>query len=241
MNNNLLSILETFEKEKIKIRKKIDANKNTINILKNEIDSFFTDCTTLKDKVNAHKENKDIISGLELKLAIAYENETILYTALKVANEMKVKTVANAVRTEITSNPDKWCKYPLHYEKFKNMIKEFLSGTDLYFYKREYGESCYIYGNYDLNFDIYLFDAESGSITNKVVDGLRTKQEYPIIKASDILTECKKAFTARKKIILKYENMKKELDALRSPFTSCNAFYNILPYAPVSMQNHNYL
>lgn len=238
MNEFLKAALSTYEKEKEKIRKRIDANKQTISTLNNQIDSFFNDCVSFTDRINAHKENKQIITDLESKLAAAYENENILNTAIKLANEMKVDVVANALKNEIISNPEKWTKYPIHFKKFQEIIKEFLSGTGLSFYST-YGSGYYLSGLYHECGDThaYILTADNGSITNKIIDEMKNKQEYSIIKASDILAECKKAFATRKKIIAKYENVKDEINALRGPFKS-NTIYNILPYAKIDLENY---
>jgi len=239
MNDILKAIFESYEKEKEKIRKRIDANKNTINKLDAEINNLFIGCESIMQRVNVRKENKPTITELEKKLANVYEAEIILNTALKVANEMKVKVVANALKNEILASPEKWSKYPLHYQKFKDMIKDFLKDTELYFYNHFNYGNCYISGSYEYsNINSYIFYAPEGIINEKTIEDMKTNQEYPIISASDILTECKKAFAARKKILEKYENARKEIENLRTPFSSCNTFYNILPYANSTMENY---
>ena len=239
MNNNLLSILETYEKEKTKIRKRIDTNKQTLEKLSIEFDTIFSECASIKDRYNTRKDNKQLITDIENKLAAAYENQNILYTALKLANEMKVKVVGNALRNEILNNPEKWTKYPTHFKKFEEMTQSFLSDTQLYL-SHSY-RSYYVTGLHDYHdTNAYVFDAPDGIITEKVIEEMKNKQEYPIIKPNDIITECKKAFAARKKIIAKYEQVKKEIDAIRAPFES-NTIYYLLPYAPVSMQNERSL
>jgi len=241
MNDTLKTIFDSYEKEKAKIRKRIDTNKELIKKLDNEVNSYYSGCTSIMQKVNARKENKPAILELEKRLAVAYEMEIVLNTAIKVANEMKVKAVANALTNEIVSNPEKWTKYPLHFQKFKDMMKDFLSGTDLYFSNYMNYGNCYISGCYDYSdTKPYICSAPDGIITQDEIEKLKTKGGYNLIPASDILKECKKAFTARKKIIAKFESAKKEIETMRTPFSSCNTFYNILPYAH-DLQNYTRL
>ena len=239
MNDILKAMFDSYEKEKKNIRKKAEANKNTIAALNSKIDSFYFGVSkeNFKERLSVYKENKESIKELEKKLATAYENETILNTALKVANEMEVKSVANALKAEIISNPEKWSKYPTHFKKFQDMIKEFLKDSGLSLYHSYY--SYYISGCYDYHdINAYVFYTTSEKITPEVIKEMENKVEYSIISASDILTECKKAFKARKAVIEKYEKAKKEIEEIRSPFTSCSAFYSILPYASTTPENY---
>lgn len=239
MDENLKAIFDSYEKEKNVIRKKIDNNKTVINKLNNDIESLFNGCDSIMDRVNRRKENKPAILELEKQLANAYEMETILNTSLKVACEMEVHAAANALRNEIIENPEKWTKYPLHFQKFKTMVEDFLNGTKLSLYNSQNMGNCYISGCYDFHdFNGYVFYAPAGAITQEVIEEMKRKQGYNIIPASDIITECKKAFKARKKIIEKYEAVKKEIDSLRTPFSSCNTFYSVLPYTS-NLDNYN--
>ena len=237
MNDILKAMFDSYENEKETIRKKAAANKNTIAALNKELDNIYTGCENLVEKINARKENKGTILELEKKLATAYENETILNTALKVANEMKVKATANALRSEILSSPEKWTKYPTHFKKFQDMIKEFLKDSGLSLYHSYY--SYYISGCYEYNdINAYVFCTTSEKITPEVIKEIENNGDYSIIASSDILSECKKAFKARAKIIEAYEKAKKEIEEIRSPFTSCNTFYSLLPYANSSPENY---
>lgn len=239
MDENLKAIFDSYEKEKNVIRKKLDNNKDITSKLNIKLDSIFSGCTSIMDRVNRRKENKPAILELEKQLANAYEMETILKTSLKVACEMQIKTAANALRNEIIENPEKWSKYPLHFQKFKSMIDNFLSGTGFYFTNYMGVGSYYISGAYDYH-DIksYVLHTTAGAITQEVIEEMKSKQGYNIIPASNIITECKKAFKARKKIIEKYEAVKKEIDSLRTSFTSCNAFCSVLPYTS-NLDNYN--
>lgn len=240
MNNILAAELATYEKEKENIRKKIDANKKNIALLDKELEAVFAGCEKIADRVNARKENKEHITTICNKTAAAHELESVLYTALKVANEMQVKTVTNALRAEIISNPEKWIKYPLHFKKCQDMIKDYLSGSGLSLYN-SYG-SYYISGCYEYhNLNGYLFRTSAGIITQDIINDMSTKGPYFTIAASDILTECKKAFKARKNILAKYEKAKKEIEQLRVPFSACSTFYDILPYANNSPENYKHL
>lgn len=242
MNNILKAIFDSYEKEKENIRKKANANKNTIATLNSKIDSFYFGVSkeNFKERLSVYKENKESIKELEKKLATAYENETILNTALKVANEMEVKSVANALKAEIISSPEKWCKYPTHFKKFQDMVKEFLKDSGLSLYHSYY--SYYVSGCYDYHdTNAYVFYTNSEKITPENIAEMENKGDYNIIAASDILTECKKAFKARAKIMEAYEKAKKAIDDIRSPFSSCNAFYNILPYVNSSPENYKRL
>lgn len=242
MNENLKAIFDAYENEKTKIRKRIDANKELVKKLDNQINSYYSGCISIMDKVNARKENKPAILELEKRLAAAYETEIILTTSLKVANEMKVNAVANALHDEIIENPEKWSKYPLHFQKFKNMVADFLNDTNLYLINSYNIGSYYVTGSYDYhNISGYVFHAPKNIIDSQVLEEMKTKEKYSIIPAGDILKECKKAFTARKKIIEKYEKARKEIENLRAPFSSCNAFYNILPYANSTPENYKRL
>ena len=242
MNDILKAMLEAYEKEKEVIRKKTAANKEVISTLNGKIDSFYhgIDKNAFKDRLNAYKENKEAIKELEKKLASCYELETVLNTALKVANEMKVKATANALRREIISSPEKWCKYPTHFKKFQDMVKEFLKDSGLSLYHSYY--SYYVSGCYDYHdINAYVFYTTSEKIMPENIAEMENKGDYNIIAASDILSECKKAFKARVKIMAAYEKAKKEIEEIRSPFASCNAFYNILPYANSSPENYKRL
>ena len=240
MNNILKAIFDYYEKEKEVIRKKTAANKEVINSLNKELDNILTGCENLAEKINARKENKETILELGKKLATAYETETILNTALKVANEMQVKTAANALRNEIINSPEKWTKYPVHFKKFQDMAKEFLKDSGLSLYHSYY--SYYISGCYDYHdINAYVFYTTSEKITPEVIKEMENKEDYNIIAASDILTECKKAFKARKAVIEKYEKLKEEIAEIRSPFVSCNTFYSILPYASTTPENYKRL
>lgn len=243
MNENLKAIFDSYENEKTKIRKRIDANKELVKKLDNQINSYYSGCISIMDKVNARKENKPAILELEKRLAAAYETEIILTTSLKVANEMKLKAVANALRDEIINNPEKWTKYPLHFQKSKNMVDDFLNGTNLFLSNYCSAGTYYLKGlsRYYDDISAYMFTVSGGIITQEVIEEMKRKQGYNIIPASDILTECKKAFKARKKIIEKYENARKEIENLRTPFSSCNAFYYILPYANNTPENYKRL
>lgn len=239
MNNNLQNILETYNKEKENLRNKLDANKELIKRLDAQEKDFFQDCETLKEKIETRKQNIDALKEIETKIAAAYENETILHAALKVCNEMKVKAVANALRADILSNPEKWQKYPLHFQKFKSMIKDFLNGTNFYLTNSSYSSNYYLTGLYEHRAnETFIFTAHNGSITSETIEELEKRNNYNIIPAADILKETKKAFTARKKILAKYENTKKEIDALRGPFSSCGAFCEVLPYANIAPENY---
>ena len=174
MNENLKAILDSYEKEKTKIRKRIDANKDIINKLNNEHSSILSGYKTFSERVNAYKENKSTLADIEKKLSIAYETEVILNTALKVANEMKVDATGNALKNEIISNPEKWGKYPLHFQKFKDMTKDFLSGTgfclvNLYGVGSYYVTGCYEYNNMNR----FVFNALNGIITKEVVEEMK--------------------------------------------------------------------
>jgi sugar-specific transcriptional regulator TrmB len=238
MNENLKAIFDSYENEKIKIRKRIDANKGLVKKLDDQINSYYSGCTSIMDKVNARKENKPAIMELEKRLAAAYETEIILTTSLKVANEMKVKAVANALHDEILSNPEKWNKYPLHFQKFKNMVADFLSDTNLYLINSYNIGSYYVTGSYDYhNITGYVFYAPKNIIDNQVLEEMKTKEKYSIIPAADILKECKRAFITRKKIIAKYESVKKAIDTMRAPFTS-DTIYSLLPYANSTPENY---
>lgn len=240
MNNILKAIFDSYEKEKENIRKKAEANKNTIAALNKELDNIYTGCENLVEKINARKENKGTILELEKKLTTAYENKTILNTALKVANEMQVKTAANALRNEILSSPEKWTKYPIHFKKFQDMVQEFLKDSGLSLYHSYY--SYYISGCYEYNdINAYVFCTNSEKITPEAIKEMENMGDYNIIAANDILTECKKAFKARAKIIETYEKAKKAIDDIRSPFSDCSTFYYILPYANSSPENYKHL
>lgn len=239
MNENLKVILDSYEKEKAKIRKRIDANKDIINKLNHEHDNILSGFKTFSERVNAYKENKSTLADIEKKLSAAYETKVILNTALKVANEMKVDATGNALKHEIISNPEKWGKYPLHFQKFKDMVKDFLSGTDFYLVNLHGIGGYYVTGCYDYNnITCYVFYTSNGIITKDVVEEMKAKQKSEIIPASDILKECKKAFTARKKILEKYEKTKKEIDVLRHEIKSCSALHSVLPYANSTMENY---
>ena len=238
MNENLKAIFDSYENEKKKIRKRIDANKELVKKLDNQISAYYSGCISIMDKVNARKENKPAFMELEKRLAAAYETEIILNTAIQLANEMKVKAVANALHDEILNSPEKWSKYPLHFQKFKNMVADFLSDTNLYLVNSYGIGSHYITGSYDYhNISGYVFHAPKNIIDNQVLEEMKTKEKYIIIPAADILKECKRAFTTRKKIIAKYESVKKEIDTMRAPFTS-DTIYRILPYANSAPENY---
>ena len=238
MDNNLKAIFNAYENEKIKIRKRIDANKELVKKLDDQINSYYSGCISIMDKVNARKENKPAILELEKRLAGAYETETILNTAIQLANEMKVKAVANALHDEILNSPEKWTKYPLHFQKFKNMIADFLSDTNLYLVNSYGIGSHYITGCMEYhNISGYIFHAPKGVIDNQVLEEMQKKEKYSIIPAGDILKECKRAFATRKKIIAKYESVKKEIDTMRAPFTS-DTIYRLLPYANTTPENY---
>lgn len=241
MNDILKVIFDSYEKEKDNIRKKAKTNKNTIAALNSKIDSFYfgVNKENFKERLTIYKENKENIKELEKRLATAYENETILNTALKVANEMQVKSVANALKVEIISSPEKWCKYPIHFKKFHDMITDFLkdSGLSLYNHYNSYDISgCYDYHN----INGFVFYTASGMITPEIIKDMENKGYYNIIEANDILKECKKAFKARVKIMEAYEKAKKAIDDIRSPFSACNTFYNILPYVKHTPENYNH-
>ncbi|MBR3581290.1 MAG: hypothetical protein IKN95_09910 [Lachnospiraceae bacterium] len=239
MNENLKAIFDSYEKEKNVIRKKLNNNKDITSKLNNDLESICAGCNSIVDRVNRRKENKLVILELEKKLANAYEIEIILKTSLRVACEMQIKTVTNALCNEIIENPEKWSKYPLHFQKFKNMIDDFLDGTGFYFYNSMGLGSYYIAGSYDYqDTQGYVLHTNAGVITQEVIEEMKRKEGYNIIPASDIIAECKKAFKARKKIIEKYEAVKKEIDSLRTPFSSCNAFYSVLPYT-INLDNYN--
>ena len=238
MNETIKAIFDSYENEKTKIRKRIDTNKKTIATLKSETEKLFSGCASIMERVNARKENKPTILELEKRLAVAYETEIILNTAIQLANEMKVKAVANALHDEILSNPEKWTKYPLHFQKFKNMIADFLSDTNLYLVNSYGIGSHYITGCMEYhNISGYIFHAPKGVIDNQVLEEMQTKEKYSIIPAGDILKECKRAFITRKKIIAKYESVKKEIDTMRAPFTS-DTIYRLLPYAKIDLENY---
>ena len=242
MNDILKAMFDSYEKEKETIRKKAAANKEAIAGLNSKIDSFYfgTEKDNIKERISIYKENKETIKELEKKLAGCYELETLYNIALKVANEMKVKATANVLRTEILSNPEKWSKNPLHFKKVKDMLADFLSGTGLSLYNT--GGSYYISGCYDYhNIHGHMFYTSSGMITKEILEKMEGEKEYSIIKASDILKECKKAFKARAAIMAKYEKVKEELTAIRAPFKDCNTFYNILPYASTTPENYTHL
>lgn len=183
---------------------------------------------TFKEVIAAEKADgtKDKYEKKLLELSEEAEEENKLYRAIKAAQDSAGKSVANFVRDEILFDIPKWTKYPPHYKKFKKLFVDTF-GDRISFYNNDYRFEICIH---ELPYPYNSISVFYGRFEPEELNKYKTTSNYETIPPHDIEWMTRDAINARSEYIRKYNEMKKELDAIRDKFSSCSALYEIFPH-----------
>lgn len=182
---------------------------------------------TFKEVAAAEKADgtKDKYEKKLLELSEEAEEEKKLYRAIKAAQDSAGKNVANFIRDEILLDIPKWTKFPPHYKKFKKLFSATF-GDRISFHNSEYRFEIYIQ---ELPYPYNSIPVFYGRFEPEELNKYKTTSNYEIIAPRDVEWMTRDAINARSEYIRKYNEMKKELDAIRDKFSSCGALFEIFP------------
>ena len=169
-------------------------------------------CLDIAARVEIRRENKNLLDEINA----AHAEKNILGRMLKVIQVSAERAAADAVLVEMNANPEKWSKYPIHYKKFAALVSDTF-GEDVYIYNTFRGIQLTL-SDFRLTTQT-IFYGDDDKLTPETIAAAR-KGRPGFYKPEEIENATRAAAAERAEYMRRYEEVKKELDAIREHYLS---------------------
>lgn len=169
-------------------------------------------CLDIAARVEIRRENKNLLDEINA----AHAEKNILGRMLKVIQASAERAAADAVLVEMNANPEKWSKYPIHYKKFAALVSDTF-GEDVYIYNTFRGIQLTL-SDFRLTTQT-IFYGDDDKLTPETIAAAR-KGRPGFYKPEEIENATRAAAAERAEYMRRYEEVKKELDAIREHYLS---------------------
>lgn len=235
MYKDYLTLLEEARQERRKAEQAAEAEKAAIMEIYNG--------NPIKFKRNAAPEEIEQAKQEKEKHTAAYDkacNDMKFYDlVIRITAEQLNYTLLNNVIETIKAGNVKGLEKPFHYKAFKKAL-ESIAPEDATVYVNTY------YGKLEADFRTTPHGTEANEYLGYKVERfdeetINKLQTYETIPADKVKAAAADVIGTRKEIERLYEETKAKIDGLRANVNKFagRAIYDYLPYAPITMDNHN--